>query len=112
MKFMRESSFKIISFVSSLPDDFQFGRLIGDGSFSSVFLAREVSTGRELAIKVCNKSHILREKKEEYILSEKAILVKISSEWEERRPFFVKLYSTFHVRRRAERDLFLSGIAQ
>ncbi len=77
------------------PEDYLFGRLIGEGSFSSVFLAREVSTRREFAIKVCEQSHIVREKKTEYIFSEKRILVKISAEWDERVPFFVKLYSTF-----------------
>ncbi len=80
------------------PEDYLFGRLIGEGSFSSVFLAREVNTRREFAIKVCEKSHIIKEKKQEYIQSEKQILVKIASEWDERVPFFVKIYSTFQVR--------------
>ena len=34
------------------PEDFLFGKLIGEGSFSSVFLAKEIKTGREVAIKV------------------------------------------------------------
>ena len=80
------------------PEDYLFGRLIGEGSFSSVFLAREVSTRREFAIKVCDKSHIIREKKQEYVQSEKRILVKIAAEWDERVPFFVKIYSTFQVK--------------
>lgn len=79
------------------PDDFQFGRLIGEGSFSYVFLAREVSSGREFAVKVCDKAHISKEKKTEYIMSEKQIMVKIVNRWNEKCPFFVKLHSTFHV---------------
>jgi 3-phosphoinositide dependent protein kinase-1 len=79
------------------PQDFQFGKVIGEGSFSSVFLAREVGSGKEFAIKMCEKSLILREKKQEYIKSEKDILVKITNEWDEKRPFFVRLHSTFHV---------------
>ena len=34
------------------PEDFLFGKLIGEGSFSCVFLAKEIKTGREVAIKV------------------------------------------------------------
>ena len=34
------------------PEDFAFGKLIGEGSFSSVFLAKEVKLDREVAIKV------------------------------------------------------------
>jgi serine/threonine protein kinase len=79
------------------PRDYQFGRLIGEGSFSHVFLAREVATKRELAIKVCDKQHIIKEKKTESIQREKRILVKLAAEWNERVPFFVKIYSTFQV---------------
>ena len=54
------------------PDDFIFGKLIGEGSFSSVFLVREnIATGRELACKVCDKRQIQKENKTKYILSEK-----------------------------------------
>jgi len=81
------------------PEDYQFGRLIGEGSFSHVFLAREVSSRREFAIKVCEKAHIIREKKSEYVQSEKKILVKINAEWDDRVPFFVRIYSTFQVSR-------------
>ena len=78
------------------PKDFYFGRLIGEGSFSCVYLAKEVAPeGREVAIKVCEKRHILKERKTEYIQSEKRILAKITAEWEEKRPFFVRLHSTF-----------------
>ena len=77
--------------------DFVFGRLIGEGSFSCVFLAKEVATGKEFAVKVCDKAHIVREKKQAYVQSEKKILVKIGAEWNDRVPFFVKIHSTFQV---------------
>ena len=80
------------------PEDFCFGRLIGEGSFSSVFLAREAATRREFAVKVCDKAQILREKKQSYVQSEKKILVKIAAEWDDRVPYFVKIHSTFQVR--------------
>ena len=56
------------------PEDFTFGKLIGEGSFSTVFLVREVSGNkRELACKVCDKKQITKENKTKYIMSEKVI---------------------------------------
>ena len=56
------------------PEDFIFGKLIGEGSFSTVFLVREASgTKRELACKVCDKKQITKENKTKYIMSEKVI---------------------------------------
>ena len=75
--------------------DFYFGRIIGEGSFSTVYLCREVSSKKEWAIKVCNKSHIVRENKQEAIMREKQILLEISANWNPRVPYFVKLYATF-----------------
>ena len=78
------------------PEDFMFGKLIGEGSFSNVFLVREVSGNkRELACKVCDKKQIQKENKTKYILSEKEILAKLNREWNDRVPFFVRIYSTF-----------------
>ncbi|CRL04421.1 CLUMA_CG017507, isoform A [Clunio marinus] len=61
------------------PEDFQFGRVIGEGSFSTVYLAKEVESGKEFAIKVCDKDHIIREKKQEYIKREKSALHLLSN---------------------------------
>ncbi|ESO12871.1 hypothetical protein HELRODRAFT_63303 [Helobdella robusta] len=69
--------------------DFKFGKLIGEGSFSSVYLTKEISTGSEFAIKVLEKVHILREKKQKYVMREKEALLKIDH------PFFIKLHFTF-----------------
>ena len=39
-------------------DDYAFGKLIGEGSFSSVFLAKEVSKpNREVAVKVGKRQY-------------------------------------------------------
>ncbi|XP_077980697.1 3-phosphoinositide-dependent protein kinase 1-like [Glandiceps talaboti] len=70
--------------------DFKFGKIIGEGSYSEVVLATEVSTRKEYAIKILEKRHILKEKKEKYVHREKEVLNKLYTN-----PFFVKLYFTF-----------------
>ena len=39
-----------------IPDDFLFGKMIGEGSFSCVFLAKDIRSSKEVAIKVRNFS--------------------------------------------------------
>ena len=80
------------------PEEFVFGKLIGEGSYSCVFLAKEISSQREFAIKVCEKRQILQENKAEYIHREKEIMV-LLSDFNERKPYFVQLFSTFQVSR-------------
>ncbi|XP_013190729.1 3-phosphoinositide-dependent protein kinase 1 isoform X1 [Amyelois transitella] len=71
--------------------DYIFGKLIGDGMFSTVFRAKDIHTGKEYAIKVCEKLHIIRKKKREYIKREKDALNMLFNV-----PHgFVKLYCTF-----------------
>lgn len=72
------------------PNDFIFGKMIGEGSFSTVYLARDIHTHNEFAIKVCDKQHIIREKKAEYVKREKDVLFLLSNT-----PFVVKLFYTF-----------------
>ncbi|CAI9728956.1 3-phosphoinositide-dependent protein kinase 1-like [Octopus vulgaris] len=71
------------------PNDFIFGKVIGEGSFSTVYLAKEINTEKEYAIKVLEKKHILREKKTQYVMREKEVLARINH------PFFIRLYYTF-----------------
>ncbi|MCI4392245.1 hypothetical protein PGIGA_G00143810 [Pangasianodon gigas] len=71
------------------PEDFKFGRILGEGSFSTVVLAKEHSTGKEYAIKILEKLHIRKENKTHYVKRERDIMSSIDH------PFFVKLYFTF-----------------
>ncbi|KAH9318563.1 hypothetical protein KI387_020332, partial [Taxus chinensis] len=49
---------------------YEFGRVIGEGSFAKVRLARNMQTGQNLAIKVLNKERILKDKMVEQIKRE------------------------------------------
>ncbi|KAJ3662840.1 hypothetical protein Zmor_007164 [Zophobas morio] len=73
------------------PADFVFGKVIGEGSFSTVYLAKDVHTNKEFAIKVLEKRHIIREKKTEYVNREKKVLQILGSSCK----YFVHLYYTF-----------------
>lgn len=75
--------------VKKTPNDFIFGKVIGEGSYSTVYLAKEVETGTEFAIKVLEKRHIMREKKSEYVMREKQVLMRMNH------PFIIRLYYTF-----------------
>lgn len=71
-------------------NDFRFGISIGEGSFSTVYLAKDIHTNREYAIKVCEKQLIIREKKQEYIKREREVMHVLSNV-----PGFVNLFCTF-----------------
>ncbi|XP_021929412.1 3-phosphoinositide-dependent protein kinase 1 isoform X3 [Zootermopsis nevadensis] len=75
--------------------DYIFGKVIGEGSFSTVYLAKDIHNGKECAIKVCEKRHILRERKGQYIRREKEVLNLLSLNHKPSVPFFVKLQCTF-----------------
>lgn len=69
--------------------DFDLEGRIGDGSFSSVFLAHHRETGRRYAIKIMNKHLIMRNKMVEYIKNERNILDKLDD------PGIARLHFTF-----------------
>lgn len=69
--------------------DFQFGRILGEGSYSTVLYAQEPLRSREYAVKVLDKYHIVKEKKIKYVTIEKDVLNRL------KHPFCVKLYYTF-----------------
>ncbi|CAG2183651.1 unnamed protein product, partial [Oppiella nova] len=74
-------------------NDFKFFGIIGEGSFSTVYMAREVQRSKEVAIKVCEKKLIRREKKSTAILREKKCLHTLTTA--ETSPFFIQLLCTF-----------------
>ncbi|XP_053970665.1 3-phosphoinositide-dependent protein kinase 1 isoform X1 [Hylaeus volcanicus] len=73
------------------PKDFIFGKVIGEGSFSTVYLAKDIHTSKEYAIKVCDKRHIIKEKKAEYVKREKEVLNMLAGA----KHSFVRLFCTF-----------------
>uniref|UniRef100_A0A2S2R441 non-specific serine/threonine protein kinase n=1 Tax=Sipha flava TaxID=143950 RepID=A0A2S2R441_9HEMI len=74
------------------PKDYIFGKVIGEGSYSTVYLAKDIHTNREHAIKVCQKKQIIRENKRDQVKREKDALNVLSNSGSS---FFVKLYCTF-----------------
>ncbi|KAH0955180.1 hypothetical protein HN011_010033 [Eciton burchellii] len=73
------------------PKDFIFGKVIGEGSFSTVYLVKDIHTSKEYAIKVCDKRHIIKEKKTEYVKREKEVLNMLA----DAEHSFVRLFCTF-----------------
>ncbi|XP_043491803.1 3-phosphoinositide-dependent protein kinase 1 isoform X2 [Polistes fuscatus] len=73
------------------PKDFIFGKVIGEGSFSTVYLAKDIHTSKEYAIKVCDKRHVIKEKKTEYVKREKEVLNMLATA----KHSFVRLFCTF-----------------
>ncbi|VDM42889.1 unnamed protein product [Toxocara canis] len=80
--------------VQRTAEDFFFVRTLGEGSFSTVYLAQEVSTGKEYAIKVLNKDLIRRHDKVKSVMREKDVMTSITY-LHGGHPFFVSLYCTF-----------------
>ena len=69
--------------------DFEFGRILGEGSYSTVLYAKEPLRSKEYAVKVLDKYHIVKEKKIKYVTIEKDVLNRLKNQ------FCVKLYYTF-----------------
>ncbi|KAI5797996.1 kinase-like domain-containing protein [Peziza echinospora] len=70
--------------------DFNFGRTLGEGSYSTVLAATDRTTLKEYAIKVLDKRHIIKEKKVKYVNIEKDTLNILGEH-----PGIVRLYYTF-----------------
>ncbi|KAF2733468.1 Pkinase-domain-containing protein [Polyplosphaeria fusca] len=70
--------------------DFNFGRTLGEGSYSTVLAATDRQTLREYAIKVLDKRHIIKEKKVKYVNIERDTLNRLTEH-----PGIVRLYYTF-----------------
>lgn len=70
--------------------DFQFGRTLGEGSYSTVVAASDRQTMKEYAVKILDKRHIIKEKKVKYVNIEKDTLNRLTEH-----PGVVRLYYTF-----------------
>uniref|UniRef100_A0A8C6WVZ6 3-phosphoinositide-dependent protein kinase 1 n=1 Tax=Neogobius melanostomus TaxID=47308 RepID=A0A8C6WVZ6_9GOBI len=68
------------------PEDFKFGKILGEGSFST-FLG--TLTFSFFSVKILEKHHIMKEKKAQYVKRERDLMSDLDH------PFFVKLYFTF-----------------
>ncbi|WKY02669.1 hypothetical protein Q1695_016157 [Nippostrongylus brasiliensis] len=78
--------------------DYEVKREIGEGSFSVVYSATEKNEPhRDVAIKMCFKKQILKEKRVASVHREKCVLARLSSA-EHEHPFIVTLYATFQDR--------------
>lgn len=74
------------------PEDFNFGKQLGVGSYSRVVYATDKQTLRQYAIKILNKQHIFKEKSEKYVSVEKATLNRLGKN---NHHGIIKLYYTF-----------------
>ncbi|KAF8110216.1 hypothetical protein N665_0086s0054 [Sinapis alba] len=70
---------------SVLMDKYELGKLLGKGSFAKVYLARSISTGEDVAIKVIDKEKILKSGLAGHIKREISILRRV------RHPYIVHL---------------------
>ncbi|KAG5445395.1 3-phosphoinositide dependent protein kinase-1 [Clonorchis sinensis] len=71
------------------PSDFRFGKEIGQGSFSNVYVVREIASNAEFAMKVVEKQHVVRNKAVESVHMEKAVLTRVNH------VFIIRLHYTF-----------------
>lgn len=71
--------------------DYQFGTRIGEGLYSTVFLAVDLYDKKTYAVKVLSKKHIVQEDKIKYVNIEKTALHRFGV----RHPGIVQLYYTF-----------------
>lgn len=70
--------------------DFEFGKQLGEGSYSTVVLATDKITLVKYAVKILDKRHIIKEKKVKYVNIEKHALNRLSN-----RLGIISLYFTF-----------------
>ncbi|KAJ6593690.1 kinase-like domain-containing protein [Mycena capillaripes] len=70
--------------------DFQFGRTLGEGSYSTVKLGTSRVDGKQYAIKVITKSHLIRAQKVETASAERKALIRLHGH-----PGIVSLYHAF-----------------
>jgi hypothetical protein len=55
----------------------EFGGMLGEGAYAKVFHCRLKTTSEEYAVKMMEKKHIVRYKKELFVVNENAVLAKL-----------------------------------
>ncbi|KAJ7039236.1 kinase-like protein [Mycena alexandri] len=70
--------------------DFQFGRTLGEGAYSTVKLGTSRTDGKQYAVKVITKSHLIRAHKTETAAAERKALIRLNGH-----PGIVSLYHAF-----------------
>lgn len=74
-----------------LARDYQFGTRIGEGLYSTVYLAVDLHTKKTYAVKILSKRHIVKEDKIKYVNIEKTTLHRLGQQ----HPGVVQLFYTF-----------------
>jgi 3-phosphoinositide dependent protein kinase-1 len=69
--------------------DFEFGKILGEGSFSTVLLAKDLNSLKMFAVKMLDKSQLIKERKTKFAAIEKLALRKCDSD------YVISLYYTF-----------------
>ncbi|KAL9551049.1 hypothetical protein MBANPS3_004451 [Mucor bainieri] len=69
--------------------DFDYGEILGEGSYSTVLIGRDKRTGKQYAIKRLDKAHIVKNNKVKYVMIERDALSRMNH------PGIVKLYWTY-----------------
>ncbi|RCI06544.1 pkb-activating kinase-like protein [Rhizopus stolonifer] len=69
--------------------DFEYGDILGEGSYSTVLVGKDKKSGKCYAIKRLDKAHIVKNNKVKYVMIERDALSKMNH------PGIVKLYWTF-----------------
>ncbi|KAI7901210.1 kinase-like domain-containing protein [Cokeromyces recurvatus] len=69
--------------------DFDYGDILGEGSYSTVLIGRDKRTGKHYAIKRLDKAHIVKNNKVKYVMIERDALSRMNH------PGIIKLYWTF-----------------
>ncbi|KAI5123864.1 hypothetical protein M0805_005681 [Coniferiporia weirii] len=87
----RTKSSRNSSVVKMQANDFVFGEVLGEGSYSTVMHAIYVATEQEYAIKILDKGHLSRVQKMQTALAEKNTLIRLGSG----HPGIVRLHWTF-----------------
>ncbi|KAG8820921.1 pkb-activating kinase-like protein [Serendipita sp. 399] len=72
--------------------NYEFGKILGEGAYSTVVFARRRSSVQTFAAKMIDKNHLVRNHKTFTALTEKNALVKLGK----KHPGIVHLVSTFH----------------